>query len=356
MLGRDDAFGGGDVQTRMEEGTHLSASIEFFGSQPSIVAWVGVASDRVARIEVRLDDGDVRSVAVHQGPKCLPNLFWFFPPRGATGIVVSIAADGSELQTDRLIEADVPPNANSGTSIHTPGYASDRPSPGWPDDPTEYAPGEGPRHAEEFHLHETTFPLYAVSPDRWSGFAGLSGSGGSGGQVTRVKFGYFQEPGGGRRGFEIVNARPDRRSTRRPVRGDVGIWWHDRNQDDDVANFLPRFVSQRTVLQLREEHGFPDAGPTRFAWIGELEVAGLRVESYRQEHHRFTALRSIGFELPGTRVTLHAWDLAFEQLEGHARSLERLELGTELFAAMTAAQATSDRRFDELHGHHRVTG
>jgi hypothetical protein len=116
MLGRDDAFGGGDVQTRMEEGTHLSASIEFFGSQPSIVAWVGVASDRVARIEVRLDDGDVRSVAVHQGPNGFPNLFWFFPPRGATGIVVSIAADGSELQTDRLIEVDVPSNANSDTS------------------------------------------------------------------------------------------------------------------------------------------------------------------------------------------------------------------------------------------------
>lgn len=79
MLGRDDAFGGGGVHTRIEAGKQLSASIEFFGSQPAIVAWVGVVSDDVAAIEVRLDDGDVRAIEVHEGPDGFPNLFWVLP-------------------------------------------------------------------------------------------------------------------------------------------------------------------------------------------------------------------------------------------------------------------------------------
>jgi hypothetical protein len=46
------------------------------------------------------------------------------------------------------------------------------------------------------------------------------------------------------------------------------------------------------------------------------------------------------------------WDLTFDELEGHALALERLELGSELFATMEAAQARPDHRFDEHHGDH----
>jgi hypothetical protein len=350
-LGRDDAFGGGDVHTRLQDRSHLSASICFFGSHPKIVSWVGVVTDAVAHIEVRLDDGEVRTVEVHEGPEGFPNLFWFFPPRGATGTVVSIAADGSELQTDRLIDTDVPPNANSGTSINGLGYSLDRPPPGWPDDPTEYGPGEGPRHAEEFHLHEATFPLYAVPPHQWTGHVSLSGSGSSGRQLTEVCFGYFDEPGGSRRGFEIVNAHPDRRPSARPIRrDDIGIWANDRTPDDDVENFASRFVTNDERSRLRREYGSLEVGPTRIVLIGELEVAGVGVEHHRREYRPLPSLRTIGFALPGTRLTLLGWDLTFEEMEGHARALERLELGTELFA-MKAAQTRSDQRFDELHGH-----
>jgi hypothetical protein len=58
MLGRDDAFGGGGANAMLREGTYLTASIHFFGSHPSIVSWVGVVSDAVARLEVLLQDGD----------------------------------------------------------------------------------------------------------------------------------------------------------------------------------------------------------------------------------------------------------------------------------------------------------
>jgi hypothetical protein len=51
------------------------------------------------------------------------------------------------------------------------------------------------------------------------------------------------------------------------------------------------------------------------------------------------------------RLVVHGWDLTFDELEGYARTLERLELGTDLLRSMEAAQARTTRRFDELHGH-----
>jgi hypothetical protein len=171
--------------------------------------------------------------------------------------------------------------------------------------------------------------------------------------VTKVSFGYFDEPGGSRRGFEVVNARPDRRTRARPVRQeDVGIWWSDRIPDDDVASFASRFVGYEDRDDLRGDYGLLDVGPTRITEIGELEVAGHRVESHRREYRRLSSLRSIGVELPGPRVTLWGWAVPFDELEDHAQALERLELGTELFAAMEDALARSHRRSDQPHGRH----
>jgi hypothetical protein len=157
-LGKDGWSGGGEAGTYLNEGTHLTASIHFFGSHPEIVAWLGVVSDEVKRLEVRVDDGDVRTIKLNPGPIGFPRLFWFFPPRGATGHVVALSADGRELQRENLVEIDVHPRSNAGTSVNAFGYAAGRPPPGWPDDPTEYGPGEGPRHAEDFHLHERRSP------------------------------------------------------------------------------------------------------------------------------------------------------------------------------------------------------
>ncbi len=44
------------------------------------------------------------------------------------------------------------------------------------------------------------------------------------------------------------------------------------------------------------------------------------------------------------------------KLERYARALERLELGTDLFRSMEAAQARTKHRFDELHGHEHGDG
>jgi hypothetical protein len=38
------------------------------------------------------------------------------------------------------------------------------------------------------------------------------------------------------------------------------------------------------------------------------------------------------------RLVLHGWDLTFDELERHARTLERLEYDTNLFRSMEAAR------------------
>jgi hypothetical protein len=357
FLGEGQRFGGGQAGTHLNDGTHLTASIHFFGSLPNVVAWVGVVSDEVRRLEVTLDDGDVRNVALHEGPAGFRRLFWFFPPRGATGRVTALASNGAALQSASLVDLDVHPRSNAGTSVNAFGHPVGRPPPGWPDDPTEYGPGEGPRHDEDFHLHETTFPLYVVPPDRWKGYVGHSGSGTSNGELDHVSFGYFDEPGSSRRGFEVINARPDHHRWVRPVRHeDGGIWMSDAIPDDDVANFASRFIPHEERLDLRGEFGFLDVGPTRIVVIVQLRIAGRTGDAHRREFRGLPSLRSIGFDLPRTQVTMLGWDVSFEELQDHARSLERLELGTELLRAMESAQARSDSRFQELHGHHHVDG
>ena len=113
-------------------------------------------------------------------------------------------------------------------------------------------------------------------------------------------------------------------------------------------------MSYEDRVDLRSEYGFLDVGPTMISAIVSLEIAGQPVEAHRREFRSLPALRSIAFDLSGTRLTLLGWEVSFEELEGHTTHLERLELGTELFRAMESAQARSDRRFGELHGHHHL--
>lgn len=349
-LGKDGWFGGGEAGTLLNEGTHLTASVHFFGSHPDIVAWVGVVSDEVFRVEVHLDDGDdARTIDLHRGPQGFPRLFWFFSPRGAVGRIFALAADGQELQREDLVDVDVDRRSNAGTSVNPFGYSARRPPPGWPDDAAEYAPGEGPRHAEDFHLHEATFPLYVVPPNRWEGYAGLAGSGTSGERLDRVAFGYFDEPGGSRRGFEVGNERRGRRPLDRPPRSeDIGIWWSEPLPDDDAVNFAARFLSPEGQRELTGDRGWLEIGPVRIAAIVELDVAGHRVEAVRREYRRLPQLRSIQVDLPDVCLTLHGWNLTFDELEHYARVLERLELGSDLFRVMEEAQTRTKHRFDEL--------
>ena len=101
---------------------------------------------------------------------------------------------------------------------------------------------------------------------------------------------------------------------------------------------------------LTGDRGWLETGPVQLANIVELDVAGHRVETART-YQRLPALRSIGFDLPDVRLVLHGWDLSFDELEGYARILERLQLASGLYRSMGAAQARTTRRFDQLHGH-----
>ena len=348
-LGTTDGwFGGGEAGTFLNEDTHLTASILFWGAHPEIVAWLGVVSDDVSRVEVHLDEGDVRPIEIHSGPVDFPRLFWFFPPRGAMGHVVAEAADGRELQREELVEVFVHGRSNAGTSVNPFAYMGDRPPPGWPDDPTVYAGGVGPRHADDFLLYEATFPLYVVPPDRWIGYTRLSGGGSSDGHLDHVVFGYVDEPRDPHVGFEVNCEDPERRP------GKPGIDPRDMDAPfltDDAFNFAARFLRARERDDLMDDFGRADAGPMRNEGPIELDVAGHRVTAGRRTFGRLPSLRSLGFDLPAVRVVVNGWGLTFEDLVRYARALEQLELGTDLHHAMTSAQARTDRRFDDPDGH-----
>jgi hypothetical protein len=130
---------------------------------------------------------------------------------------------------------------------------------------------------------------------------------------------------------------------------DVGIWWREEMADDEVVNFAARFLSREAMRALEDERGWYQAGPVRLEAIVELDVAGARVSAARRDYRRQPELREIRFELGPTRITLLGWSVSFQELEGHARGLERLELRTPLFRAMEVAQARSDARFQEFH-------
>ena len=250
LLGAEGRCGGGGMHCRIPDGIHFMMTSHFFGALPEIVAWVGLASSETDHLEVRLDDGDVRRVELRRTLEGFPRAFWFFPPRGASGSVVALGREGELLQTERLVDIDVPPNANAGTgTLYPSGDSPDGPPPGWPTDETQYGPGQGPRWKEDFLLHVLPFPLYVVPPDAWEGYTALGGYGGSGRGILpeEVRFGYVDEPGDARRGFEIVNRSPERARRRRRFEHeareeDVGIRMAAPGPDVSVANFTGRFI------------------------------------------------------------------------------------------------------------------
>jgi len=66
---------------------------------PGIVANYGFLSDRVARLELRLDDGRIVRIPVIASPPGWDGIqaYLFFPPDGAAGELTAFAADGTAL-------------------------------------------------------------------------------------------------------------------------------------------------------------------------------------------------------------------------------------------------------------------
>ena len=355
FLGKDGWFGGGGVSTWLDEANDFTASLHFFGRFPDIVSWVGVATDRTDHLEVRPDNGRSRRADLHDGPEGFPRFFWFFPPRGAARVVVAVDADGHELQRESLMDIEVSPTSNAGTTIAGVGWPADRPPPGWPPDPTEYGPGEGPRWDEDFYLHVATFPLFVLAPEALEGFTLLGGGGSSGPprNVTEVRFAYLDAIPTPSRGLGVHNRHPDearqRARTRRPARQkDVGVWFAASSFDQDEMDLLGRFLPQEEVRRMHLE-AHHDIGPRRYVGKVEIGFAGHRVPAERWEYMDHPRLRVLRAALPDVELTVFGWDLSEMELLGYASRLDPLKLGTDLFRRMSQAQAASDAAFQAEH-------
>lgn len=349
LLGADGSFGGGGAAARIPDGTDFTSTVSFFGGFPEIVAWVGVASDRTDHLMVRLDDGSTRRVELSQGPEDFPRFFWFFPPRGAHGEVVAVDVDGTELQREHLIEREVSPDANAGTSVNPFSYAGDSPPPGWPEDAAEYGPGEGPRWEEDFYLHVAGFPIFVLPPGDWDGYAMLSGMGGTDGhRVEQVRFAYLDAIPDPNHGLGVHCRHPDERLSRRWVarEEDIDRWLPGSPVDGDEMDFLARFLPRAEVdrLILRP---IVDFGARRY--VGRIDLrSGWSAERWEYQDH--PRLRLVRIPLPEVELTVLGWDISEERLLWFTSRLERLELGSELLRRMRSALADSNAAFERTYG------
>jgi hypothetical protein len=348
LLGTEGSFGGVEVAARIPESTDFTSSVSFFGTFPDIVAWVGVASERTDHLDVQLDDGSTHRVGLSEGPEGFPRFFWFFPPRGAEGDVVAVDLGGTELQREHLLERDVSPDANAGTSVNPFSYAGGSPPAGWPEDTAEYGPGEGPRWEEDFYLHVAGFPIYVLPPEHWEGYTMLSGMGSTGEhEVRQVRFAYLDtipDPG---LGLGVHSRHPDERSSRRRVapEEDIGIWLPAASIDEDEIDFLGRFLPRAEFdrLILRP---IVDLGLRRY--LGRVDLRrGWSAE--RWEYQVYPQLRLLRISRPEVEVTMLGWGITEEELLGCASDLERLDLGSDLFQTMSRAQALSHAAFREAY-------
>ena len=352
-LGKDGSFGGLGCIARIPEGTDFTSSVGFTGTLREIVAWVGVASARTDHLEVRLDDGSTRRAELNEGPEGFPRFFWFFPPRGAEGRVAAFDVGGAELQRERLIDSDVSPDANTGTSVNPFSWPGSSPPPGWPEDTAEYAPGEGPRWEEDFYLHVAGFPIYVLPPERWEGYSMLSGRGSTGAhEVTQVRFAYLDaipDPG---RALGVHSRHPDERLSRRRVARDedIGIWVPGASIVEDELDLLGRVLPRAEVdrLILRP---VVDLGPRRYLGRAAIQLLDGEASAERWEYRDYPNLRLVRMPLPGVEVTLLGWAISEERLLSFASRLERLELGSDLLQRMGSAIAESNAAFRRAHPH-----
>jgi len=288
---------------------------------------VGVASARTDHLEVQLDDGSTRRVELNEGPEGFPRFFWFFPPRGAEGDVVAVGGDGTELQREHLIERDVSPDANTGTSVNPFSYRGGSPPPGWPEDTTEYGPGEGPRWEEDFSLHVAGFPIYVLPPEHWDGYAMLSGMGSTGGEhrVKQVRFAYLDsipDPG---HGLGVHCRHPDDPSSLRRVapEEDIGIWLPSTSVDEDEIDFLGRFLPRAEFERLILRR-IVDLGPRRY--LGRVDLrASWSAERWEYQDHPL--LRLVRIPLAEVELTILGWGISEERLLSFACASNSLSSG-----------------------------
>jgi hypothetical protein len=352
FLGKDGCFGGGGAGTRIPDGTDFTCEVGFFGAFPEIVAWVGVASERTDHLEVRLDDGSIRRVELHRGPDGFPRFFWFFPPRGAEGDVVAVDVGGADLQRERLLERDVPAEANTGTTVNPFSYAADSPPPGWPDDTAEYGPGEGPRWQEDFCLHVAGFPIYVLPPEHWEGYSMFSGMGSTGSdhEVTQVRFAYLDEIPDPDRALGVHCLLPGERSPRRRVarEEDIGIWVPGASIADDETDLLGR-VLPRAEFERLIFRPVVDLGSRRYLGRAAVQLPDGDTSVERWEYRDYPNLRLLRMPLPEVEVTLVGWRIAEERLLWFASRFERLELGSDLLERMGSAVAESQAAFSRVY-------
>ena len=309
--------------TRLNEGTHLSASIDFFGSHPG--SSPGSASSRTRSTGSRSGS----TTATFARANCT-----MAPPASPPVLVLPAARGGGADRCARVgwvRAADGAPRRCPAPSRVELGNERERVR--RPDRPATARLARRPNRVRSRRGAETRGglppPRGGIRPVRRSArsVAGIRGP------LRQRRIGTQDRP----RRVRLLR-RAGR--IRAGVRGDVGqprpattprmAGPGTRRRGRLDGGSVPgrrRLQLRRTVPRAKEldvfqdEHGFHDFGPSRIESITEAVVGSERVEHARREYRQLPAFRSIHLDVPGSRVVLYGWNLSFEELTHYAEPL-----------------------------------
>jgi hypothetical protein len=158
-----------------------------------------------------------------------------------------------------------------------------------------------------------------------------------------VAFSYLEDPGAvPDRGFEVVNLDPAEAARFRSG-GDPSLI--DPLEGHHLVSSLGRFVSPEVQDRLEFNPGVALLARTG---TEHVEVLGARRLVDRWSVLNEPGLVVLRLSLPGTEITVGS-NLPEKELLPLVATLERMELGSDLFHRMRQAQAVSDAAWEAKH-------
>jgi hypothetical protein len=157
--------------------------------------------------------------------------------------------------------------------------------------------------------------------------------------VTSVRFYYLDRAGEAQRGIELV--------CQDPARERHGESWAPRPEQMGWSfdllggrpQILCRFGGERRVDLLDGPIG------RRFLGSTTITVAGDAARFDRWAYFDYPELFQLRADLPGVAIHVEGWNMAWEELESFAATIQRLELDSELLGRMRGAQKVADERW-----------
>lgn len=313
----------GEVSCWIPEGHAVALTGVQHGDLPDASMWIGVVTDSTDRVVVRLRDGSVERLRPQDTGPGFPRHVLFALPGHEEADVEAVEDGGGVLGSVRTTWRDLPPGHTSVRRVNPPSVRPGSPPPGWPAETRTFRQGQGPRWEEDLYLHVATFPLFALPPASWPGPIGLTAAHDRPGSVLEVGFVYLEAAG--ERSLTVFSTDP---AAVEPAQ--MARWWieppgrHVPGGSAAVAGFC---IGAATSIE----------GAATFEGTGTVAIQGREHPANRWSLPDPSGSSLLRVRLPDAWITILGTGFAPDEVVGLAASLERVELGSPLLAALIQA-------------------